>query len=176
MLTNPGSRKDAIFTADYILPLLQSNRKIFDGSPVGTASAEMFPWRQGTAERSSRWPRCEMCLTALPRVPCLLVQLMERTTKASPFCRNLILLEIKCLFSKENLKLCKLHKRETNKQNPYKHFTQISQYSSDAWGNLKAVYSWDLVFLSLGFICISDLFISRSKNQTNTVVFSMRWL
>lgn len=54
MLTDSGSRKDAVFTAAYVFPLLQSNREIFVWSPAGTTSAEMFPWRQGRAEPSSK--------------------------------------------------------------------------------------------------------------------------
>lgn len=51
--TDPGLRKDAIFSVGYILPLLWSKRKIFVRSLVGTTAAEMFPWRQGTAEHIS---------------------------------------------------------------------------------------------------------------------------
>lgn len=57
MLRDPGSMKgSAIFSAACILPLLQSNRKFFVQLPVGIASAEMFPWRQGIAERIHGYP------------------------------------------------------------------------------------------------------------------------
>lgn len=53
-LTDPGSKKDAVFTTAYIFPFLQSNGEIFVWSPAGATSAEMFPWRQGIAEHSSK--------------------------------------------------------------------------------------------------------------------------
>lgn len=54
MLTDSGSKKDVVFTAAYILSFLQSNKEIFVRSPAGTTPAEMFPWRQGIAEHSSK--------------------------------------------------------------------------------------------------------------------------
>lgn len=141
MLTDPESKTDAIFTAAYVLPLVQSNWKIFVRSPVGTASAEMFPWRQSIAEHAASAQ--DACYSPSMGTHCVyFCSWWSAQRRHLPFFRNLTLLEISCWFPKENFKPCKLHKVETNKQT-YKHFTQISHYSSGAWGNSKALYSWE---------------------------------
>lgn len=66
MLTDSGSKKDAVFTAVYILSFLQSNREIFVRSPAGTTLLKC-----SHGDRAQLNTAAEVHLTALPWGLCL---------------------------------------------------------------------------------------------------------